>query len=122
MPPGERLLRWSTGYCRADGSAQCDISTGTVMCSSSSRLTPAEQGFAQLRVMVAAADDQVGAEIGGAREQNVGDGEATAQGLLEPRRDPMVAQVIDHPVECRAVLLEVALMGSDQKPPSLQDR
>ena len=70
----------------------------------------AEQGFAQLRVMVAAADDQVGAEIGGAREQNVGDGEATAQRLLEPGRDPMVVQVMDHPVERRAVLLEIALM------------
>src|SRR5882672_9524672 len=70
----------------------------------------AEQGFAQLRMMVAAADDQVGAEIGGAREQNVGDGEATAQRLLEPGRDPMVVQVMDHPVERRAVLLEIALM------------
>ena len=36
----------------------------------------AEQRLAQLRVMVAAADDQIGAEIGGAREQNVGDSEA----------------------------------------------
>ena len=50
----------------------------------------AEQGFAQLRVMVAAADDQVGAKIGGAREQDIGDGEAAAQRLLMPRRDAMV--------------------------------
>ena len=50
----------------------------------------AEQGFAQRRMMVSAADDHVGRQIGDAREQDVRDGEATAQRLLWLGRDPMM--------------------------------
>ena len=74
----------------------------------------AEQGLAQLRVMVAAADDQVGAEIGRPREQDVRDGQATAQRLLRLGHDPMMVQVMDHPIERGAVLREVPLMGPDK--------
>ncbi len=74
----------------------------------------AEQGFAQRRMMVSAADDHVGRQIGGAREQDVRDGEATAQRLLWLGRDPMMVQMMDHPVERGAVLLEVPLIGSDE--------
>ena len=74
----------------------------------------AEQGFAQWRMMVTAADDHVGGEISGAREQDVGDREAATQGLLGLGRDPMMMQVMNHPVERRAVLCEVALMGADE--------
>lgn len=47
--------------------------------------------------------------IGDARAQDVRDGEATAQRLLWLGHDPMMVQMMDHPVERGAVLLEVAL-------------
>jgi len=52
--------------------------------------------------------------IGDAREQDVRDGEATAQRLLWLGHDPMMVQMMDHPVERAAMLLEVPLIGSDE--------
>jgi len=40
----------------------------------------ADQGFAKLRVVIAARNDQIGGEIGSAREQNVGYRKPTPQG------------------------------------------
>ncbi len=40
MTTGEQLLRRVDRLLSAEGTPQCDISTGTVMCWSSSRLTP----------------------------------------------------------------------------------
>ena len=60
----------------------------------------AEQGFAQWRMMVSAADDHVGRQIGGAREQDVRYGEVAAQGFFGIGLDPVLVQVMDGSLEC----------------------
>jgi hypothetical protein len=74
---------------------------------------PAEQCLAQLRVVVGPCHDHVGTQIGGARQQYVGDRDVTAWALFWLCFDPVPLQVPYHAFEPRPLTVQIGFMTSD---------
>ena len=74
----------------------------------------ANQGFAQLRVVIAARNGQIGGEIGSAREQDVGNRKPTPHGLFGNGVDAMPLQMTGGALDRRQVLLEPSLVCADK--------
>src|SRR5437867_328172 len=70
---------------------------------------PAEQGLAELRMMVGAGDDHVGIEIGSARQQHVRHWKVTLQGLFRMSANAVPLKMADDAVEPRPVAVEIRL-------------
>jgi hypothetical protein len=60
---------------------------------------PAEQCLAQVRVVVGACHDHVGTQIGGPRQQDIGNRDAIARAFFGLRPDPVPLQMLDDAFE-----------------------
>jgi hypothetical protein len=69
---------------------------------------PAKQALVQRRVVIGPCYDHVGAEIGGVRQQDIGDRDVAARALLGLRLDPVPPQVADDALEMTKSVAEAS--------------
>jgi len=74
----------------------------------------ANQGFAQMRVVIGARNDQIGGEVGSAREQDVGYRKPTPHGFFGNGVDAMPLQMTGDALDRRQVLLKFPLVCADK--------
>jgi hypothetical protein len=76
---------------------------------------PTKQALPQRRVVIGPGYDHVGAEVGGARQQDVGDRDVAARALFGLRPDLVPPQAADDALEPGPVAIEIGLLRPDMQ-------